>query len=280
MLFKLFAVAALSVAAYGMPSSSPVGCRSEPTAEFLELTKRMALDEKENGGLSKRASSSIHVDVFFHVIAASNYAQDGYLSTQQINDQVNVMNQRFAPYNIQFTLRGTDWTVNSNWAYGYNNYAMQSSLRKGDYKTLNLYTMQTVYPQDTETTGFCNLPVQNPSQSAFISDGCFLTTRTMPGGNSPLQHLGLTAVHEIGHWFGLLHTFTGNSCTGSGDYVDDTPAQASATYGCVQSRDSCPNQPGSDPIHNYMDYTCDDLRNEFTRGQVARIYSFWDSCRA
>jgi hypothetical protein len=55
--------------------------------------------------------------------------------------------------------------------------------------------------------------------------------------------------------FGLLHTFQGNSCSGSGDSIADTPQQISATSGCPIGRDSCPSVAGLDPIHNYMDYS-------------------------
>ena len=73
---------------------------------------------------------------------------------------------------------------------------------------------------------------------------------------------GKAAVHEVGHWLGLLHVFTegqngsddeGN-CDGDGDGVDDTPIQKTRSYGCQVGKDSCPNQEGTDSVHNYMDY--------------------------
>jgi hypothetical protein len=41
-------------------------------------------------------------------------------------------------------------------------------------------------------------------------------------------------------------------CNGDGDMVDDTPISKDITYGCSKPVDSCPDQPGLDPIHNYM----------------------------
>lgn len=70
---------------------------------------------------------------------------------------------------------------------------------------------------------------------------------------------GKTAVHEVGHWFGLLHTFQDQTCasTDRGDYIDDTPQEATPTDGCPVGKDSCPGSPGVDPIGNYMDYSSD-----------------------
>ena len=71
---------------------------------------------------------------------------------------------------------------------------------------------------------------------------------------------GQTAVHETGHWLGLLHTFQGYSCSGPGDYIDDTPQQSQSTDGCpntIPLKDSCPSLPGMDAIHNFMDYSTD-----------------------
>lgn len=42
-------------------------------------------------------------------------------------------------------------------------------------------------------------------------------------------------------------------CNGFDDQVKDTPRSAYATYGCpTEPVDTCPSQPGLDPINNYM----------------------------
>lgn len=93
----------------------------------------------------------------------------------------------------------------------------------------------------------------------YAMDGCNVLAGSMPLGPVAGYNEGKTAVHEVGHWFGLLHTFQNFTCKPGdlGDYIDDTPQESVSTDGCPTGKDSCPDSPGLDPIHNYMDYSED-----------------------
>jgi len=80
-------------------------------------------------------------------------------------------------------------------------------------------------------------------------DGIVIAFDSMPGGAIENSDEGFTATHEVGHWLGLAHTFQ-NGCSTKGDGVDDTPTQRFPTTGCPEGQDTCPKDPGLDPIHN------------------------------
>jgi len=87
--------------------------------------------------------------------------------------------------------------------------------------------------------------------------------------NSQRYNLGRVAVHEVGHYLGLTHTWDGNTGCDTDDGVADTPVQQHAYEGCPgHPQVSCGS---SDMFMNFMDYVNDDCMVMFTQGQMERM---------
>ncbi|KAL7916329.1 Metalloprotease [Trichoderma velutinum] len=270
-------VATLALASTTMGNafdSNNFRCISSPSDEFKELSKRFAQEAAVDRILGRRFAQEISVSVYVHIVASSKNEIDGYLSDEAIHNQLQVLNSDYQPADISFTLKAIDRTINATWANGTDLERMWYYVRNGSYNDVNLWFIPTF-----KTLGLCTVPaVGDDLDLALSQDGCTIRSDTIPGGNLSNYNLGKTLTHEIGHWFGLLHTFEGG-CDGDGDYVDDTPAQASPSNGCPEGRDSCPDKPGLDPIHNFMDYSYDSCYKEFTPGQVDRMRRVWSAYR-
>lgn len=165
--------------------------------------------------------------------------------------QLDVLNQDYSPWDIQFSLVNVTRTVNEEWAYYRADLPMRRSLRQGDYSTLNIYFL--TYADGY--LGSCTYPYYvTEGSDQFYRDGCVVLSGSIPGGPLVPYNLGRTATHEVGHWLNLAHTFHG-SCGCVGDMIHDTPPSANASYGCPVGKNSCPDRWGVDPIHNFMDYS-------------------------
>lgn len=260
--------------------------RAKASAHFNATTKFLARNGRRPGqipALSKRAAvtPAITIDTYLHLLTTT--AAAGSLTPDMATAQVAALNKAYNRIGITFNLVNVSTTVNDTWAIadGTAMDDLKKALRAGSYRDLNLY-----FHSDPAggILGTCTLPSQVTAQTTaaeYYTDGCNINGHTMPGGSLTGYNMGMTAVHETGHWLGLLHTFEGYSCDGEGDLISDTPMQSTSTDGCPAKppKDSCPSKTGVDPIHNYMDYSSDACYSQFTPGQVARIQSLWGTYR-
>ena len=112
------------------------------------------------------------------------------------------MNKYYTPANISFHILDADWTkdillpvsrgLRTPLAHG---------LHKGNVSNLNMFWVK---PSTLRYGGTSK--VFFDSGEDVKSDGVIIGTNTIPGGSHPVMNMGVTAVHEAGHWFGLRHT--------------------------------------------------------------------------
>ncbi|KAF2754152.1 extracellular metalloprotease [Pseudovirgaria hyperparasitica] len=217
--------------------------------------------------------ADINIPVYVHIVSSGESVKDGNIADDVVTKQIEVINENYGVHNITFTLKNVSRTVNEEWATQDTNGPMQEALHQGDYATLNLYIVS-----DRRYLGICQFP-EEPTEDVIAHDGCVIVASSVPGGVAPFDQ-GKTATHEIGHWFGLFHTFQDQSCSSGGDGISDTPQQLGPTSGCPTNADSCPDQPGLDAVNNYMDYSDDSCYEEFTPEQEQRMYNMYQQYRA
>ncbi|CUA66711.1 Extracellular metalloprotease 1 [Rhizoctonia solani] len=261
-------------------SAARISRRDDPVVRTCGTELDQAtIDAAETNFAARTASGSFSitcyetVNVYWHVIRANKTLAGGDLPQSQIEASIKATNSHYAGLGLKLNLTSVDRTTNETWFKFVapklpTNTAMKNLLRKGGADTLNIYSVGFQGGPGKGLLGYATMPFsydENPKD-----DGVVIQWSTVPGGSNADYNQGKTLTHELGHWLGLYHTFQGDSCSGGGDFIDDTPPELTPTFGCPAKKDTCPGG-GPDPIHNYMDYSDDRCMNQFTQGQFARI---------
>jgi hypothetical protein len=258
-------VAAPVVPDAGVAAGRVCGVKPLPSATAMRIDKQV--ESAKRAGFQPRGVGQVTIDAYVHVITTDDGAF-GDVPDSVIDEQIKRLNRAYeaSPFLFRFSPKQIDRTPATTWYYlerGSPEEAdMKRYLREGDAGALNLYI---VSPLDA-LLGWATYP-WDFTQATRDLDGVVVAVDSLPGGAAPFNE-GDTAVHEVGHWLGLLHTFEGG-CDGRGDLVADTPAEAQPARGC-QHADTCPD-PLPDPTDNFMDYSDDPCMTQFTAGQLARM---------
>ncbi|RPA77253.1 hypothetical protein BJ508DRAFT_310321 [Ascobolus immersus RN42] len=252
---------------------------------------------------------SIQVETWLHVIRAGDGFEEGNVWRENVQAQFDIMHDTFLKSNITLTLGGITNTTAPHWfryqtglRFGPLPTAAPGSpvkpqgdfrcaLRQGGYDTLNIYIMgMNTNSSYGDTEPFPPVAMERSSVSNWdvLEDAVIVNFKSLPGMGDRWMNEGKIAIHEAGHWFGLFHTsqqqIDGPYCDPDplgGDMVYDTPPQSIPNFwqnGCPLDEsdpdypDSCWNDGlGKDSIHNFMDYSADWCKWEFTRGQGERM---------
>ncbi|KAF1739534.1 Extracellular metalloprotease [Beauveria bassiana] len=144
----------------------------------------------------------LEVGVYMHVVdnPEDKNLTKFLLDRSDFDRQIGVLNEKYAPVNISFHFLDADWKRHE---FKDNEpsplrHPITKELQHGDTKTLNLFWKKGNTNWGGSTLTF--------NKNGARTDAMYVNADTVLGGSHPVWNLGITVVHEVGHWFGLGHT--------------------------------------------------------------------------
>src|SRR5918996_1734778 len=225
------------------PAANPelFRCGTPPPSPAERIQARRVVTALRTNRVAFRGTSTI--PILFHII---HEGQRGYLPDRQLKAQVALLNRAYAPAGIQFKIINVNLYENRAWLLhrpgSDEEIEMKTELGKDTARSLNIYTAE---PRGG-LLGYATFPwwyEEMPQLDGVVLHHASLPKAARPWIEQPWPFdLGMTAVHQVGHWCGLYHTFQGG-CEAPGDDIEDTAYEERAATGCpLNERSSCPGE--------------------------------------
>lgn len=254
----------------------------------LQLDSTRAI-ENEFARTPATALVTTQLPVQFHIVRASNGSSS--FNTAILEAAVNNMNGFFVNAGLSFFQCAAPRFIDDSNFLNFQ-ISQQAQMVAKSYvdKVINIYCVATI--EGGFVAGYTYLPGSGEPDIIVMDDGVVNTT---------------TLTHEMGHFFGLLHTHgsencasvlpatnelvNGSNCSSAGDFICDTPADPGLLgAGCLQSQvsEACAyigtsrdaqNQPFAPDTRNIMSYARSTCRTRLSAGQYARIFSTYKQFR-
>ncbi len=257
--------------------------------------------EPESQEIFIQTREKTHLTVVIHVLHRTSIDS---ISDEQILSQIDVLNEDFnqlndnfdgtpavfkevaASVDVQFCLADKDPDGNPTTGI------TRTKTNIDDIGLTEAYYQTNLGGIDAwDPSRYINIWVADLGNSSISGSGTFPDQADPPGKDGILMSfkffgregvaeefyphdLGRICVHEMGHYFGLPHTFgtIGNGCNDD-DGFNDTPLQDDPSFACPDfpAADICTQNNGV-MFMNFMDYTDDACMTMFTAEQKNRIH--------
>ncbi len=210
---------------------------------------------------AKGSSSSICINIYFHIIRNSN-GTDAF-TLPNLDNVVSNLNLFFSPVNITINKLGVDYINNTNYIdIGSSGESNTIKNINNKNNAINIYVSKNLWTTSSGA-GIAGVVVGGlPNRNLFIRSNRLLTT---------------TLAHELGHCLNLYHThkglaynesgcqelINGSNCSSCGDYVCDTPAD----NGQINTGGYSPDLTNAMSYFHLYGYN----RDHFTNGQGYRM---------
>lgn len=278
--------------------------KADPSIKIVRAQiESQVRDYIANQKINPTAHAVITIPVVFHVVyntAAENVSNNCIAQTLiALNNDFRKLNSDFttktpsafqplgADCEIQFCMATVDptgaattgitRTSTSVTTFSGNNAVKYTSQGGKDIWNRNNYVNLWVCDLGSSLLGYAQFPGGAAATDGVVCHYYYLVSAGGCGG-APYDK-GRTTVHELGHWFGLLHIWGDATC--GNDNVSDTPTQQTYNVGCPSfPHVTCSNGPNGDMFMNYMDYTDDACMVMFTTGQKNVMAGIMNTTRA